>query len=684
MLMAGAAWVTHSVGGTWTDVESVPDLAELLPSGLGATACLLGIAALVPRRRRRPWLTRAPLLLSVLGIAGLALLRHVMVTRVLAELPSELVVPPWVAARGLVAATLAHQQTLQLGLMWNGRGLIAAALGASGDVPARDRPRRLAVAAWLALGGLAAAVVLLVPVLRASYAWKMVVIVGPDGIAQLPYWVGYYLQHFATADALARLPTLVPMAALLVLFPLLAGRLLPSMRDDGLDSLRGVAAAGLVGGVLTLGLSVHHAAASEVLRWCYAAAFSTRGALFGSTAYYDYHALSGIPSTAVVVGFAMAAPLLLMPRRPLGPRLAGFPLLIAAVALLACSQSLAVIRVSEALPADQEKGYTLWDAATALLQLEPLPPTWDEFSGWYGQLSHPSWAAESADRRVPELAVSGEPPDARLLTVSTGRIVLVGESSNFGRRWDQDLAIIEDGALAGGHTETIPGVEAALDGVTSDHWRLHPDTDPVLNVAADGSIPMSTITVVRNTAWEAGVDAPAFLVARSGSAYHPNYGAVWTYTPPRQGLVEGTPVWMLTVLPDGVILREPDGTEHPAERAEQLLAVVGGRASRNAVLLAMHDDRATLGDYLAAVVALSSVELFPVVFHAWVSVQEQPARLAEVRAAEEAARAAPSERDWRSELAYRTVGDVVVGPVPTDWWVEEGDGKYRRMKRPPE
>ena len=271
-----------------------------------------------------------------------------------------------------------------------------------------------------------------------------------------------------------------------------------------------------------------------------------------------------------------------------------------------------------------------------------------------------------------------------MVAAGHGRIVLVGESSNFGRRWDQDLAIIEDGALAGGHTETIPGVEAALDGVTSDHWRLHPDTDPVLNVAADGSIPMSTITVVRNTAWEAGVDAPAFLVARSGSAYHPNYGAVWTYTPPRQGLVEGTPVWMLTVLPDGVILREPDGTEHPAERAEQLLAVVGGRASRNAVLLAMHDDRATLGDYLAAVVALSSVELFPVVFHAWVSVQEQPARLAEVRAAEEAARAAPSERDWRSELAYRTVGDVVVGPVPTDWWVEEGDGKYRRMKRPPE
>ena len=682
--MAGAAWVTHSVGGTWTEVESVPDIAELLPSGLGATACLLGIAGLVPRRRRRPWLIRAPLLLAVLGIAGLALQRHVMVTRVLAELPAELLMPPWVTARGLVAAILAHQQTLQLGLMWNGLGLFAAALGAAGEVVGGDRPRRIAVAGWVVLGGLAAAVVLLIPVLRASYAWKMVWVVGAEGIAQLPYWVGYYLQHFATMDALRRLPTLVPMAALLVLFPLLAGRLLPSMRDDGLDSQRGAAAAGLVGGVLCLGLSAHHAAAAQVLQWCHAAAFSTRGALFGSTAYYDYHAISGIPATAVVVGFAMAAPLVLMPRRPLGPRLAGFPLLIAAVALLACSQTLAVSRVSDALPPDQEKGYTLWDAATALLQLEHLPPTWDEFSGWYGQLSHPSWVAESADRRVPELAVSGEPPEARLLTVSTHRIVLVGDSSNFGRRWDQDLAIVQDGALVGGHTETIPAVEDALDRVTSDHWEEQPDTDPVLNVAADRSTPMSTITVVRNAAWEAGVDAPAFLVARSGRPYHPNYGAMWMYTPPREGLVEGTPVWVLTVLPDGVVLREPDGAVHRATRAHELVSVVSGRASRNAVLVAVHDDRATLGDYLAAVVALSSVELFPVVFHAWVSVQEQPARLAEVRAAEQAARTAPSEHDWRTELAYRTVGDVVVGPVPTDWWVEEGEGQYRRMRRPPQ
>jgi hypothetical protein len=681
LLVLGAGWLTLSVRGTWS--EHAPGVFELLPAGLGATACVLGLLSIGLGGRYPRRLLSAPLLLSVLGVASLGLLRSVQVNQVLAAIPSELAVPPWIPARELVRTAAAHHQTLLLGLMWNGLGMATMALAVGARTGDGQRPRWWVTAGWLALGIASAALVVSIPILRAAYAWQMVVVVGPEGIEQLPYWVTYYLQNYATVETAIRLPTVLPLAGLLALLPLLVGGALPARLDDGHDGHRGLAATGIVGCALCLGLASHHAAASEVLRWCHAAAFAKEAALFGSTHYYAYHAMAGIPVAAVIAGSLVAAPLLLAPRPPLIARFTGFVLLVAAVIVLTTAQIATSHRVDDALPPDQEKGYTLWDATSDVLQLAPLPYTWEDFSSWHPHLQDPSWVAEDAYRRVPAMALSGDPPEARLLTVSRDRVVLVGNSSSFGRRWNQELAIVEGGILSGGHEVTIPTLEEALDRVTSDHWHEHPDTDPVLNVAVDRSIPMSTVTVVRNSAWEAGVDAPAFLVARSGPAYHPNYAAVWLYSPPREGLVEGTPVWVMTVAPGGLTLREPDGTEHRAASARELVAVVSGRASRNAVLLAVHDDATAFGDYLDAVVTLSSVELFPVVFHAWVSVQQQPLRLADVQGAEERARKATAIRDWRTEMAFRTVGDVVVGPVPTDWWVEEGDGRYRRMRQPP-
>ncbi len=681
LLLLGAGWLTLSVRGTWS--EHAPGVFELLPAGLGATACVLGLLSIGLGRRYPGQLLSAPLLLSVLGVASLGLLRSVQVNQILAALPSELTVPPWIPARELVRTAAAHHQTLLLGLMWNGLGMATMAMAVGARTGAGQQPRRWVMAGWLALGIASAALVVSVPVLRASYAWQMVVVVGPAGIEQLPYWVMYYLQNYATVETATRLPTVLPLAGLLALLPLLVGGALPARLDDGHDGHRGLAATGIVGCAICLGLASHHAAASEVLRWCHAAAFAKESALFGSTHYYAYHAMAGVPAAAVIAGSLVAAPLLLAPRPPVVARFAGFVLLVAAVIVLTTAQIATSHRVADALPPDQEKGYTLWDATSDVLQLAPLPYTWEDFSSWHPHLQDPSWVAEDAHRRVPAMALSGDPPEARLLTVSRDRVVLVGDASSFGRRWNQELAIVEGGILTGGHEVTIPALEEALDRVTSDHWHEHPDTDPVLNVAVDRSIPMSTVTVVRNSAWEAGVDAPAFLVARSGPAHHPNYAAVWLYSPPREGLVEGTPVWILTVAPEGLTLREPDGTEHRAESARELVAVVSGRASRNAVLLAVHDDATAFGDYLDAVVTLSSVELFPVVFHAWVSVQQQPLRLAGVQGAEARAREAAATRDWRTEMAFRTVGDVVVGPVPTDWWVEEGEGLYRRMRQPP-
>lgn len=679
-LAVGAGWLTISVRGTWS--EHAPGLTELIPAGLGATAVLIGLLCIGLGDRYPRRLLAAPLLLSVLGVASLGLLRSVQVDQALAMLPAELAAPPWMPARELVRSAAAHHQTLLLGLMWNGLGMAATAIAVGARTVSGGRPRWWFLAGWMALAAGAAAVVALVPILRAAYAWQMMVVVGPEGLEQVPYWVLYYLQNFATVETAIRLPTVLPLAGLLALWPLLVGRVLPARLDDGHDGRRGLAATGIVGCALCLGLAAHHAAASEVLRWCHAAAFSESAALFGSTHYYAYHAMAGVPATAVVAGSLVAAPLLLAPRPPLVSRFAGFATLVAAVIVLTTAQVVTSHRVADALPADQEKGYTLWDATADVLQLAPLPYTWDDFASWHPHLSDPSWVAEDAHRRVPAMALSGDPPDARLLTVSRDRVVLVGDESSFGRRWNQELAIVEGGILTGGHEVTIPALEEALDRVTADHWHDHPSTDPVLNVAVDRSLPMSTVTVVRNTAWEAGVDAPAFLVARSGPVYHPNYAALWLYSPPREGMVPGTPIWVLTVAPDGLTLREPGGPEHQAESARELVAVVSGGASRNAVLLAVHDDATTFGDYLDAVVTLSSVELFPVVFHAWVSVQQQPLRLADVQDAEARAREAATERDWRTEMAFRTVGDVVVGPVPTDWWIEEGEGRYRRIRQP--